>query len=134
MFVSLNLCPAQYYAYWSANALLSVAKREKKRKFAHISEKLFKNIIIDFAVIIIAARTFAQNFVLVGTIFFELRLLFLPGHRSIIVVRYIETAILCERQCFRISPLHVTFKKLNLYVYVRAGREKAYSRLLSLFS
>ena len=67
---------------------------------------------------------------LVGPIFFELRLLFYPDIIDVCEKRQ----FLRERQCFRISPLHVMFKIHVLHVYVSGGeRESVYPTSFALF-
>ena len=84
----------------------------------HKSEKFFSKIISSY----IAARTFAQNVVLVGPIFFELRLLFYPD----IVVD------ICEKRQF----FYAMFEILNLHVlhvYVSGGERERISDFFRSF-
>ena len=63
------------------------------------------------------------NFVQVGSILLELRLFL---YADIVKDVCEKRQFLCERQCFRITPCHVTFKILNLQVLhvYECGRER----------
>ena len=86
-----------------------------------ISRKFSLQIIMDFSYM--GTGTFMLNFVLVGSILFELRLfLYLDIVKDVCKKRQ----FLCERQCFCKTPCHVTFKHLNLQVLhvYECGRER----------
>ena len=72
------------------------------------------------------------NFVQVGFILFEFRLfLYVDIVKDVCEKRQ----FLCERQCFRITPCHVTVKMLNLHVlhvYIRVRQGEGWRTCTSI--